>query len=233
MKKDVREAFNRLASVYAQSVDTDSPYNSEYERPAMLEQLPEDLEGHTALDAGCAAGWYTSQLTDRGARVTGIDSSENMVDAARQRIGNQAEILHLDLEDPLPFEQNSFDLIISSLTLHYIRDWTDPFKEFKRVLKPGGILLFSVHHPLTDINLLEDADYFSTELIRDTWHKNGQSYDVPFFRRSLQSVMNETLAHFTISGIVEPLPTAAFREQDPEQFKRLMKRPQFLIVKAT
>ncbi|MGY3715754.1 hypothetical protein ACWE42_09545 [Sutcliffiella cohnii] len=51
MKKQVTETFNELASVYEHFVDTTSLYNSEYERPAMLQQLPTDLTNKSVLDA--------------------------------------------------------------------------------------------------------------------------------------------------------------------------------------
>lgn len=232
MKYQVREVFNRLAGIYEHSVDTVSLFNSEYERPAMLEKIPQHLTGKTVLDAGCAAGWYTEQLAVRGADVFAIDSSEEMVNAAKRRIGNRAAVLHHDLDEPLPFNDKSFDFIVSSLTLHYLKDWERIFKEFQRILKPNGEFLFSVHHPFTDIQWLEQGDYFSTELIIDQWIKEGQSFNVPFYRRPLPAILNETLICFEIDQVIEPLPTAEFRTQKPEQADRLLKSPQFLIIKA-
>jgi ubiquinone/menaquinone biosynthesis C-methylase UbiE len=232
MKNRVRETFNQLASVYENIVDTTSLYNSEYERPSMLGQLPQDLKNINVLDAGCAAGWYTLQLVNRGANVVATDLSPEMVSSTKRRVGDKAKVLCLDLEAKLPFEDNSFDLIISSLTLHYIQDWNHTFSEFQRILKPNGVLLFSVHHPFTDINLLQDAYYFTTELIIDEWKKAGKTYEVPFYRRPLHSILNETLLYFSIEEVIEPQPTMQFKMLAPEKYERLMKSPQFLIIKA-
>lgn len=232
MKDRVKETFNQLASVYENTVDTTSLYNSEYERPSMLGQLPQDLINMNVLDAGCAAGWYTLQLVNRGANVVATDISPEMVSSTMRRVGDKANVLCLDLEAKLPLEDNSFDFIISSLTLHYIRDWSHTFSEFQRILKPKGVLLFSIHHPFTDIRLLQDANYFSTELIIDKWNKEGKSYEVPFYRRPLHLILNETLKYFSIEEVIEPQPTMKFKTEAPEKYERLMKSPQFLIIKA-
>lgn len=226
------DAFNKLATVYEHSVDTKSLYNIEYERPAMLSQLPEDLSGKLILDAGCAAGWYSEQLLQRNAAVIATDLSAEMVTATKRRIGSRAEILQHDLEKNFPIQDQTLDYIISSLTLHYIKDWNHTFQEFRRILKPNGTLLFSVHHPFTDIRLLQDYDYFSTELIVDNWNKEGKVYEVPFYRRSLQTIVNKTLQHFHIEKMIEPKPTEKFKELSLHKYNQLLNNPAFLIIKA-
>jgi hypothetical protein len=47
-------------------------------------------------------------------------------------------------------------------------------------LKPKGIFLFSIHHPVSEIKLLHVPNYFSTELIIDRWIKEGKTFEVPF-----------------------------------------------------
>lgn len=232
MKDQVKDTFNQLANVYENSIDKTSLFNCEYERPAMLQCLPNDLRDRNVLDAGCAAGWYTQQLVNRGANVVGTDISPEMVRATERRVGDTAKVYCLDLEDTLPFEDNSFDFIISSLTLHYIKDWNLPFKEFKRVLKNNGEFVFSVHHPIMDIKLLNDPSYFSTELIIDKWNKEGKIYEVPFYRRPLQEILNVTLKYFSITEVIEPQPTINFKKQSPENYQRLIASPHFLILKA-
>ena len=233
MKDRIKETFNNLAGAYEHSIDAKNLYNSEYERPAMLAQLPEGLSEKRILDAGCAAGWYTKQLMDRGAQVTAVDMSPEMAEATKRRVGDKTEVFCLDLATELPFEDGVFDCIVSSLTLHYIEDWDLTFKEFQRILKPGGTLLFSVHHPFTDIKLSREMAYFSTELIVDKWKKEGKVYEVPFFRRPLGDILTKTLQHFSVEEVIEPKPTQKFKELDAERYGRLMKAPNFLIVKAT
>ncbi|GGA28365.1 class I SAM-dependent methyltransferase [Psychrobacillus lasiicapitis] len=232
MNDKVKEAYNQLANDYEHNVDTKSLFNTEYERPAMMKLLPTDVRDKHVLDAGCAAGWYTSQFVNLGAVVTATDISPKMVEATKRRIGEKAEVFCLDLEKELPFENESFDVIVSSLVLHYIKDWSNPFSEFLRILKPNGTLLFSVHHPFMDIKLSENGDYFSTEYIVDQWKREGKLIDVPFYRRPLQEILSETISYFSLEKIVEPQPTKEFQVKEPEKYEKLMRNPHFFIVKA-
>ncbi|GAE33068.1 class I SAM-dependent methyltransferase [Halalkalibacter akibai] len=233
MRDQVKNAFNQLANSYEHHVDQTSLYNSQYERPAMLQQIPIDLTNRKGLDAGCAAGWYTEQLLARGADVVAIDVSPKMIEATKRRIGTKAEAFCLDLAGMLPFQKNNFDFIVSSLTLHYIEDWEPVFQEWNRVLKPGGSLLFSVHHPFTDIKLSQTQLYFEQEHLQDRWKKEEIEVDVEFYRRPLSMILNDTLKYFTLEQVIEPLPTATFKQQAPEAYEKLMKQPNFLILQAT
>ncbi|ANU13166.1 methylase [Planococcus halocryophilus Or1] len=233
MKKQVVDVFNELAGIYKQMGDANNLYNTQYERPAMMELVPQELAGLHILDAGCSAGWYSEQLAQRGAQITAVDISPEMVKHTHKLLGDKASVICLDLEETLPFQDETFDVVVSSLTLHYLKEWRETFKELHRVLKPGGSFLLSIHHPLTDLKLLEDVDYFSTELIVDSWNKGGKTYKVPFFRKSLSEVFESLLAHFTIERVVEPKPTEIFKKLAPEQYAKLMKSPNFLILKVS
>lgn len=142
MKDKVLAAYSKLARDYEKNVDVTSGFNAYYERPAMMKLLPNDITGSKVLDAGCAAGWYTEQLIKRGANVTAIDLSPEMVEATKRRVGRQVRVLKQDLSESLPFDDEAFDIILSSLTLHYIDDWTSTFQEFNRAMKPGAQLIF-------------------------------------------------------------------------------------------
>lgn len=235
MKDKVLEAYSRLAKDYEYHVDTESAFNAHYERPAMMKLLPDDMSGLAILDAGCAAGWYTEQFVNRGASVSAIDLSPEMAEAAKRRVGGKAHIQAHDLCEPLPFEDEAFHHIVSSLTLHYIEEWTPVFREFHRVLKPGGQLLFSVHHPFMDFTLFERPDYYVREVLVDQWDKKEAGrVEVTFYRRPLQQLINATTEQFTLERIVEPQPVAAWPESSPAPrwYERLMKQPHFLIVQA-
>lgn len=232
-KEEIIGAYSQLAYDYEHTVDVNNPYNSDYERPAMLEQLPDNLKGACVLDAGCAAGWYSEKLLSLGADVTALDITPEMVAATKRRLGENANVLCHDLSTTLPFKDETFELIISSLTLHYIADWEPTFREFHRVLKPSGLILFSVHHPFMDFTQFKTDNYFSRNLLHDVWKKpNSGKVDVYFYRRPLQTIIRETTKYFTLQRIVEPRPQESFRQKDPKGYERLMTNPHFLIVKS-
>jgi SAM-dependent methyltransferase len=90
--------------------------------------------GEYILDLGCGDGQLTRRLSEIGAHVLGVDSSEQMVEAARAR-GVEAEQANAE---SLPFHNEVFDAVFSNAALHWIRDQDAMLTEVHRVLKPGG-----------------------------------------------------------------------------------------------
>ena len=78
--------------------------------------------GRRILDAGCGSGPLFAALRDRGAIVTGFDSSTGMLEQARQRLGDGADLQLAALGSPLPFPDGAFDDVIAALVLHYLQD---------------------------------------------------------------------------------------------------------------
>jgi len=230
-------SYDSVADAFAAGID-DAPYNALYERPAMLGLLP-PVDGQRILEAGCGAGWYTEQLLARGARVTAVDASAALVKHTRRRIAalpsvtcERADVRVADLRQPLTFAADgSFDGIVSALVMHYLRDWSTALAEFRRVLAPGGWLLFSTHHPMADAADLQDGDdYFDIVQMEDTWKDIGT---VRFYRRSLTAIGDALAgAGLGIERIVEPRPTDAFRVARPDSYARLLRRPEFIIFLA-
>ncbi|TFE00794.1 class I SAM-dependent methyltransferase [Jeotgalibacillus sp. R-1-5s-1] len=232
MTNTPEESFDQLAKAYDQEMDHASPFNTHYERPAMMKELPDDLEGLNVLDAGCSAGWYAEQLVNRGASVTGIDISSKMIKAAKYRLKERASFFQHDLSQPLPFEDNSFDVVVSSLTLHYLKDWNDIMSEVERILKPGGIFLYSTHHPFMDFIQMKEENYFEKKLLHDVWTKGGKTVEVSFYRRSLQEIVQQTLQYFDLKNLIEPLPIKEMEQITADRYEYLTKNPHFLIIKA-
>ena len=86
--------------------------NGYYARPAIL-ALAGDVAGRRILDAGCGAGPLSAALRDRGAIVTGFDSSTGMLELARRRLGADADLHVADLDSPLPFPDGAFDDVMA------------------------------------------------------------------------------------------------------------------------
>jgi SAM-dependent methyltransferase len=90
--------------------------------------------GERLLDIGCGDGQLTRRIVDAGASVVGVDSSPEMVTAARA-LGIKTEIASAEA---LPHADRSFDAVFSNAALHWVRDQDAMMAEVRRVLKPGG-----------------------------------------------------------------------------------------------
>jgi ubiquinone/menaquinone biosynthesis C-methylase UbiE len=204
--------------------------NAHYERPAIL-ALAGTVTGRRILDAGCGSGSLTEALRDRGAEVTGTDSSASMLALAARRLGGTATLVKADLGRPLPFATGSFDDVMASLVLHYLPDWGPVLAEFHRVLVPGGRLVASTHHPFMDHELSGGANYFATYNITEEWTKRGQTAVMSFWHRPLHAMTDAfTAAGFDIGVISEPQPVPAARDLfPPTDITLFTTQPRFLF----
>ena len=228
-----QEAYNQLADDYAARIDSKA-HNAFYDRPAVLSLLP-DVTGKRVLDAGCGPGAYAEWLLDHGAQVVAVDANEKMLAHARERTGDRAEFHLANLNAPLDFLANaSFDLVICPLVLDYIRDWTPLFREFHRLLRPGGVLVFSHGHPASEFfHYYADGNYHEVEQVSWEWTGFGTVVTMPSYRRPLAAVFNPLIdAGFVLDRVLEPRPIEAFREADREHYDQLMRQPGFLCIRA-
>jgi len=220
-----------MAEAYAADVE-DNAYNALYERPALIALLP-SVAGKRVLEVGCGSGPLTAWLVDHGADIVAFDASPRLVEMARRRGLSSASFVVADLAEPLDFlADGMFDIVVSGLVLHYLRDRAGPLREVRRVLKPGGAVVFSTHHPSWDVLLSDSGDYFATELIRDRWSKGGRDYEVRFWRRPLTAMFSAiTEAGFRVDRLVEPQPEAECRDRFPQDWEPLTTQPTFLFFR--
>src|SRR6478672_3439535 len=95
----------------------------------------------TVIDAGCGSGRITEVLIERLPRghVIALDQSQSMIDAARERLGDAAELRHLDVLD-LDLDGEA-DAVLSTATFHWIADHPRLFARLRAALRPGGRLV--------------------------------------------------------------------------------------------
>lgn len=103
------------------------------------------------LDVGCGTGWGTQGLLKKykKAKILSLDISPEMLKQTKSKGGwlRKPKLICADAED-IPLEDESVDLIFSSLMLQWC-DYKKVFAEFKRILKPDGLLMFSTFGPDT------------------------------------------------------------------------------------
>ena len=116
------------------------------EKPMMKDML-KDLNNKKVLMLGCGTGEESKLLKEFGAtNIVGVDLSEVSIKLAKETYPEYNFIVG-DMHH-LPFEEDSFDFVYSSLAIHYSDDPEKVYQEVYRILKEGGYLLFSIGHPL-------------------------------------------------------------------------------------
>ncbi|MGP4665779.1 class I SAM-dependent methyltransferase [Agrobacterium pusense] len=199
------------------------------------------LKDKSFLDLGCGFGWHCRFAAEQGARhVVGVDLSENMLRRAAEINGGPGiEYRRAAIED-IDFPRQSFDVVLSSLALHYVRDLDVAFARIFAVLKAGGDFIFSIEHPV--FTALEKQDWFygeDGEILHwplDNYqnegvrHSNWMADDVVKYHRTVSAIVNGLLsAGFTLTRLAEPRPDPAMVAERPE-LKHEDRRPIFLIV---
>ncbi|MEL7647377.1 MAG: class I SAM-dependent methyltransferase [Sedimentibacter sp.] len=217
--------------------------NEIVEIPALFEMLP-PLSGLRILDLGCGYGEHCVKYIEMGAdKVVGIDISEKMLQVAiNENSSPQIIYKKLYMED-LSELNPSFDLIVSSLALHYIEDFKMVAEQVYRLLNNGGKFIFSQEHPFStsftygnrwtkDENgkkLYANISNYSIDGKRESrWFKDG----VIKYHRTFSSIINTLIeSGFCIEQMSEPIPSELVMNQYPDYLDNIHK-PDFLLIRA-
>lgn len=101
------------------------------------------MEGKTVLDLGCNTGYGCEILSNSAKKVAGADVSENAIAIAKEKYGDLGIDFQVIDGKKLPYESNEFDIIVSFQVIEHIVDYNTYINELKRVLKPGGQVIFT------------------------------------------------------------------------------------------
>ncbi len=234
MTKSIGEQnYEQFAQRYAELAPT-KPHNAYYERPATVSMIP-DITGKRALDVGCGPGIVTEILLDKGAEVVAFDVTPEFLKITQERVGERATVLRANLEEPLIFASDEeFDLVLCSLVLDYIENWGKVFREFYRVLKASGWLIFSCGNPVFDHRFSPSGDYFATEKFSIEWHGFGEPYPmITAYRRPMNAIIQPLIdAGFQLDTFLEPQPVPELEAIDPDTYADLMVTPGFVCIRA-
>ena len=211
------------------------------EWPAFKKILPA-FKGKRVLDLGCGYGWHCKYAADNGADyVLGTDISHKMLEVAKQNNSDKnIEYKCIAMED-LILPADSFDIILSSLAFHYVKDFEPLAKNIYKWLKTNGEFVFSVEHPVFTSYGTQDWYYDSDGNILhfpvDNYYYEGKrdavflGEHVTKYHRTLTTYLNTLLQFgFELQHIIEPQP--------PEEMMNIagmkdeMRRPMMLLVSA-
>lgn len=221
--KSVKTLYNEISRKYHQNRRLAiSDYT---ELPAVL-SLVGDIKGQKVLDAGCGPGRHSRKLIAKGAHVTGIDVSREMVSIAREYCEGRGEFLTANFEQAR-FKRASFDVVIASLSLMYSRDINPVIRNFSRWLKPHGRLIFSIYHPVRFFQKISGFDFSKRKKV---WiHLQGCDVTVFNYYHPLESYFNSLHENgFDVQRLIEPVLSRKYKGW-PEDNYRI---PRSIVIEA-
>ena len=228
---------------YRRLRENEANANVLFEMPALFSMLP-DLHGMKVLDLGCGFGEHCMEYVRRGAeKVTGIDISEKMLEAARRENSDERiEYIRMPMEE-LDRLEGTYDTVVSSLAMHYVEDFAGVVGSIYRLMSDGGTFVYSQENPLCTcysggdrwtrdesghklyINL---SDYCVEGERSMEWFVDG----VKTYHRMFSTVLNTlTAAGFTVEHMIEPTCDDDIVSRYPH-FADLRHKPDFLVVRA-
>ena len=207
-----------------------------------LERLLPDFSGKRVLDLGCGYGWHCIYAAEHGAAaVTGVDLSERMLAVAREKTSDsRVSYLCMDMAE-IDFPPESFDVVFSSLAIHYLPSFSDFLERVRRCLAPGGDFVFSVEHPIFTAAGPQDWYYAPDgrplHFPVDRYFEEGRRIarflgeEVVKYHRTLTTYLDSLLTGgFQLVRVVEPQPPE--RMLDQPGMRDELRRPMMLLVSA-
>jgi len=159
-------------------------------------EIIDNIKKGKVLDLGCGLGQYTKYFLDKGFEVISADISIEALNNLKQKIPN-ANTVKLDMSKPLEFSNDTFDLVIANLSIHYfdLETTRNLISEIKRIIKPNGYFIGSVNSKKAyefikgHAVFLDDNYYFSKGRNIRLWDKEQFDY---FFKDFEKIVLEET-----------------------------------------
>lgn len=220
------------------------------EKPAIYGLLP-NVEGKRVLCIGCGFGEECARISALGAsQVVGIDLSPGNIQQAKSNFPN-IEFHQMDMER-ISFEPASFDIIFSSLALHYVPSWNATLMGMKRALTPDGSIVLSTHHPAAWSALKEEDSTTKRQILgfevdkasgkvslfgdylheRPITAKFGGAFEASFYHKSFSGMLKEFReAGLTVVDCTEPAPIPEAQTQDPQFWEVRSRFPLFILFK--
>ncbi|MCS6776522.1 MAG: class I SAM-dependent methyltransferase [Chloroherpetonaceae bacterium] len=225
---DLRASWDRLAPYYQRrhAIPLDiAHYGTNAPNEDQL-QLLGSVAGKRILELGCGGGQCSIAFARQGASCVGVDFSAQQLVHARlfaEQAGVEVEFVCAEMAEFLEMQRAaSFDIVFSAYALQYVEDLARVFRLVRRVLRDGGLFVFSLDHPLNNVTCYRDNEvrfyesYFARG--RSEWNWETDRPEEPphrfySFHRTVGDFVNLlAAAGFWIERCLEPEATA---EADP------------------
>ena len=193
-----------------QSIRDNLSANNLIEIPQLFELIG-DVTNLKVLDLGCGCGEHDRKLAEMGAkRIVGIDLSNNMInEAIKNNHSKKIEYKVMSMNDIDKLEEK-FDLVVSSLAIHYVEDYDGLCKKVYNILNDGGRFVFSCGHPMDSCAILRDYSN-NFVIINDKKYFLISDYNNEGKRISHWFVDGVETYHRNMSHLVNGLINAGFK----------------------
>lgn len=220
----------------------EKPLYSEIVLPGMLD-LVGDAAGQVVCDLACGQGFIARELARRGAQVTGVDLSAKMLAIARryeERAPLGIRYLQTDAQQAPTLDDGAFGGATCSMALMPIPDLGAALRTARRILKPGGWLVFAITHPCyqtphsqwvrrVDGRWAREVSGYFAECYWTSTNPSGVRGQVGEYHRTLSTYLNTLIASgFALEQMTEPRGGGRLAEEIPGT----VETPSILLLRA-
>jgi len=228
---------------YKKIRDNNINANNLFEIPALFSMMP-NLKNKRVLDLGCGFGEHCRRFVESGAsKVVGIDISEKMLKVAKKENSDKKiTYINMAMEDLFQI-QEKFDIVVSSLAIHYVEDFSGVVEAIYNILSDNGIFIFSQENPLCtchtgDNRWTKNENGKKLYLNLANYGIEGERESVWFvdnvkkYHRMFSTIVNTLIkTGFSVEKMIEPLPSDELLEEYP-RYNDLFHKPDFLLIRV-
>lgn len=250
---DIEKDWNEMAQAYEEFTSGENSYSNKIEWRAIKTMLP-NLKDKRVVDLGCGTGRFSFLLEEfQPKQIVGLDMSEAMIEIGKEiknQRGSIVQFLHKNIEDIFEIQDNSFDFVFSSTTLHYIENLNVVMREIYKILAKEGTCILSVINPVysacypvikEDGSFPKDEDWTIRYL-----DKSLRAYIQPWIeyndkmKDSLSYSYHHTMADYinaiaksglVIEELVEPLPPEEWKTCNLDRYLGYINTPVYTVFK--
>lgn len=232
MTKEIEKWWNEASKGYQKDskIRTKSAHYGPYAPDENKLKLLGSIRGKRILEIGCGGGQCSIAFAKQGAKCTGLDLSKEQLKHAEELAKKEkvsVKFLKHDIQTLKGIKSKTYDIVFSAFALQYVPDLTKCFKEVSRVLKKGGLFVFSFDHPFYSTLSTETfkvvQNYNKSGKIEETetW-PDGSKHKFIAYRRKVSDIFDSLLkAGFFIERMIEPFDKKTEKAWKGENWEKI------------
>lgn len=240
--------YDKIAGLYSKSMSEEGDYHHRTQIDPNVYSVIGNPKDKVIYDIGCGNGYMARHLAKQGAKVYASDISSKLIEEAKKKSKN-VDIFYSvhDATDFSDYKTEMFDIVLMNMVIHYIKDLDKLFDGVNKVLKRGGLLVFSTTHPFRPSPPYSEwvegeIERKKTLFIKATGYLKKESRTAPcwlddktilnFYNQPLNQLINTMSKHnLFIFRLEEPEPDG-FAHNFSKELQKSHHIPTFIIIGA-